>query len=295
MTPRGQRLELSIAEHNLFLALAAFGLSRPLFGARVLPVGTLYDPFILRGLDLLNYACYQDARFMLLATPSGITLGPEVGAHQSINTPLIDMSQSELIGFELAFADELALLMRWGFQHMQVPDGGSVYFRLSTRQVAQPPRMLDAPTRQSVRDGAYWLRAPDPSARRQALRTERRPAQPVSRLCPGHGRDHRRRRQGLRAEPVRLTYARISTGGEQPDDKAQHPHSGAMTASSARSETSMAPAATATSRLSIQSRIVHTATFTATGLRHMRPTTIRITSTTEQGSRQRTYTTGDLL
>ena len=82
--PKGQHIELGIAEMNLFLLLSALGLSHSLFGERLLPIGTLYDPFIYRGLDALNYACYQDARFMLVATPSGITLAPEGGAHQSI-------------------------------------------------------------------------------------------------------------------------------------------------------------------------------------------------------------------
>lgn len=87
MGPSGQHVELGIAEHNLFLTLAAFGLTHSLYGRRLLPIGTLYDPFIMRGLDALNYACYQDARFMLVATPSGLTLAPEGGAHQSISTP----------------------------------------------------------------------------------------------------------------------------------------------------------------------------------------------------------------
>jgi len=78
--PAGQHIELGIAENNLFLVLAAAGLSAPLFGTRLLPVGTVYDPFIARGLDALNYGCYQNARFLLVATPSGVTLGPEGGA-----------------------------------------------------------------------------------------------------------------------------------------------------------------------------------------------------------------------
>jgi pyruvate dehydrogenase E1 component len=92
-TPRGQHIELGIAENNLFIQLAALGLSHELFGTRLLPIGTLYDPFIARGLDALNYACYQDARFMIVATPSGVTLAPEGGAHQSIHTPLIGIGQ----------------------------------------------------------------------------------------------------------------------------------------------------------------------------------------------------------
>jgi pyruvate dehydrogenase E1 component len=94
--PKGQHLELGIAENNLFLLLTAMGLSHSLFGTRLLPVGTVYDPFIARGLDALNYACYQDARFILVATPSGVTLAPEGGAHQSIGTPLIGMARTDL-------------------------------------------------------------------------------------------------------------------------------------------------------------------------------------------------------
>jgi pyruvate dehydrogenase E1 component len=83
-TPHGQHIELGIAEMNLMLLLGAAGLSHSLFGKRLIPIGTVYDPFVSRGLDALNYACYQDARFMLVGTPSGVTLAPEGGAHQSI-------------------------------------------------------------------------------------------------------------------------------------------------------------------------------------------------------------------
>jgi pyruvate dehydrogenase E1 component len=163
MRPGGQHVELGIAENNLFLLLAAMGLSEPLFGARLLPIGTLYDPFISRGLDALNYACYQGARFMLIGTPSGITLAPEGGAHQSIATPLIGMSQDGLAAFEPAYADELAAIMDWGFSHMQAEDGGSVYLRLTTRPIPQPTRDMDA-ILDGVLAGAYWLRPPAPGA-----------------------------------------------------------------------------------------------------------------------------------
>jgi pyruvate dehydrogenase E1 component len=163
MSPKGQHIELGIAEHNLFLLLAALGLSAPLFGARLLPIGTLYDPFINRGLDALNYACYQDARFMVVATPSGLTLAPEGGAHQSIGTPLIGLAQSGLCAFEPAFVDELAVLMRWSFAHLQAADGGSVYLRLSTRPLEQPKRAVSDLAADIVA-GGYWLKPPAPGA-----------------------------------------------------------------------------------------------------------------------------------
>src|SRR5205085_8923885 len=147
--PQGQHIELGIAESNLFLNLAALGLAGPLFGARLLPIGTLYDPFIKRGLDALNYACYQDARFIVVATPSGLTLAPEGGAHQSIAQPLIGMAQDGLVAFEPAFVDELAAILAFAFDYIQKDGnaeasernwlrdetGGSVYLRLSTRPV----------------------------------------------------------------------------------------------------------------------------------------------------------------
>ncbi len=177
-TPGGQHLELGIAEMNLFTMLSALGLSHSIFGERLLPVGTLYDPFIERGLDALNYACYQGARFMLVATPSGVTLAPEGGAHQSIATPLIGMAQDGLTSFEPAFLDELAVIMRWGFSYMQRsgaadPDeatwlsdglGGSVYLRLSTRMVDQPQRTMDGALAENIVRGGYWMRRPGPNA-----------------------------------------------------------------------------------------------------------------------------------
>ncbi len=156
----GQHIELGIAENNLFLMLGALGLSHELFGERLFPVGTLYDPFIERGLDALNYACYQDARFMLVATPSGLSLAPEGGAHQSIATPLIGIGQPGLAYYEPAFADELSEIMRWGFGHMQAADGGSVYLRLSTLPLDQPERELDDGLRQDIIAGAYWRDKP---------------------------------------------------------------------------------------------------------------------------------------
>jgi len=162
MTPLGQHIELGIAEQNLFLLLGAAGMSHALHGARVLPIGTVYDPFVNRGLDALIYACYQDARFLLVSTPSGITLAPEGGQHQSINTPLIGMSSDRLASYEPAHVDELAILLRHAFEHMQKPDGSAVWLRLSTRQIAQPERVLDAA---QVIAGAHWAVEPAPGAR----------------------------------------------------------------------------------------------------------------------------------
>ncbi len=176
-SPAGQHIELGIAEMNLFVLLSALGLSHAINGERLFPIGTLYDPFIERGLDALNYACYQDARFILAATPSGITLAGEGGAHQSIATPLIGMAQDGLAAFEPAYVDELAVILAWAFDYIQRSGegepserswlrdetGGSVYLRLSTRPVEQIKRDIDPDLRHGIIDGAYWMRKPGPN------------------------------------------------------------------------------------------------------------------------------------
>ncbi len=177
---------------NLFIMLSALGLSHSLFGERLLPVGTLYDPFIERGLDALNYACYQDARFILVATPSGVTLAPEGGAHQSIATPLIGMAQDGLASFEPAFVDELATILRWAFgtcsdrrgrRASWLPQhGGSVYLRLSTRTMEQPRARCRTARR----------RASSPAATGCAARPQRRGRRRLHRRG-GAGGDRRRR------------------------------------------------------------------------------------------------------
>ena len=175
--PSGQHFELGIAENNLFLMLAAMGLSHELFGKRLIPIGTVYDPFIYRGLDALNYACYQDARFILVATPSGISLAPEGGAHQSIGTPLVGLAQDGLAAFEPSYVDELTAIMEWSFEYIQRDgsgestsewlrdsQGGSVYLRLSTRPIHQLERNLSFEERTAIIEGGYWVFEPETGA-----------------------------------------------------------------------------------------------------------------------------------
>ncbi|MEO8715732.1 MAG: transketolase, partial [Acetobacteraceae bacterium] len=112
--------------------------------------------------DALIYACYQDARFLLVSTPSGLSLAPEGGQHQSINTPLIGIAADRLASFEPSHVDELAILLRHAFAHMQAPDGSAVWLRLSTRQLDQPTRQVDPA---SVIAGGHWVVPPATGAR----------------------------------------------------------------------------------------------------------------------------------
>jgi pyruvate dehydrogenase E1 component len=157
-SPAGRHVELGIAEHNLFLMLGALGLTAELSGATLLPIGTLYDPFVPRGLDALYHALYAGARFVVAATPSGISLAPEGGAHQSVITPGIGVALPSIAYFEPAFAQEVEWILLDALAAIAAREGESLYLRLSTRPLDQslalPP---DSDQRARVLRGGYRL------------------------------------------------------------------------------------------------------------------------------------------
>ncbi len=136
-SPAGQHIELGIAEHNLFLLLGALGLARELSGVTLLPIGTLYDPFVTRGLDALYHALYSGARFVVAATPSGVSLAPEGGAHQSVITPGIGVALPAIAYFEPAFAREVEWILLDALRGLADRTGESLYLRLTTKPVDQ--------------------------------------------------------------------------------------------------------------------------------------------------------------
>ena len=156
---KGNHIELGIAENNFYLALAMFGLSHEYNGEVLFPVGTIYDPFVARGLDALIYGVYSGAKFIFAGTPSGITLSREGGAHQSIVTPLVGMGLPNLIYFEPAYGWELECILCWGFQQLlDRQHGKSLYVRLSTRRIEQVALDATPERRRQVLAGGYWLR-----------------------------------------------------------------------------------------------------------------------------------------
>jgi pyruvate dehydrogenase E1 component len=137
--PSGQHIELGLSEMNLFLALHALGLGHELHGQHLLPIGTVYDPFVCRGLDALIYALYNDARFVLVGTPAGVTLASEGGAHQSTITPSIGLELPGMTYAEPCYAESLDWLLCDGLAGLGRAGGESLYLRLSTRPVDQSP------------------------------------------------------------------------------------------------------------------------------------------------------------
>ena len=136
--PAGRHIELGISEMNLFLWLSQFGLAGDLFGERLAPIGAVYDPFIARGLDALIYALYIRSRFILVGTPSGITLAPEGGAHQSTVTPSLGIELPGLRSFEPVFGREVVWTLLEGIRGCLDPDEGfATYLRLGTRPIDQ--------------------------------------------------------------------------------------------------------------------------------------------------------------
>jgi pyruvate dehydrogenase E1 component len=156
--PRGQHIELGIAEHNLFLLLGALGLAPELEGAPLLPIGTLYDPFVTRGLDALYHALYSGGRFVVVATPSGVSLAPEGGAHQSVITPGIGIALPGITYFEPAFGREVEGILLAALGDLAARRGESLYLRLSTRPIDQRLAPADdAAQRERVLRGGYRL------------------------------------------------------------------------------------------------------------------------------------------
>ncbi|HEY7037531.1 MAG TPA: 1-deoxy-D-xylulose-5-phosphate synthase N-terminal domain-containing protein [Methylomirabilota bacterium] len=159
-SPGGQHLELGIAEHNLFLALGAFGLTAELSGTTLLPIGTLYDPFVSRGLDALYHALYAGGRFIVAATPSGVSLSPEGGAHQSVITPGIGIALPAVAYYEPAFALEVEWILLDALRALieRGPDAESLYLRLSTKPIEQSLAPAPSPAqRAAVLRGGYRL------------------------------------------------------------------------------------------------------------------------------------------
>lgn len=138
-SPEGQHIELGISEMNMFMLLGQLGLSHDHHGQHLLPVGTVYDPFVLRGLDAFIYSVYNGSRFVVAGTPSGVTLAPEGGAHQSTITPSVGVELPGVHYAEPAYATEVDWLLCDALEQLGAPDGESCYLRLSTRPIDQAP------------------------------------------------------------------------------------------------------------------------------------------------------------
>jgi len=137
-SPKGNHIELGISENNLFLLLAMLGVADELYGQVLLPVGTVYDPFVCRALDAFIYAAYSHAKFIVIGTPSGVSLSAEGGAHQSIITPGLGVQLPGVTYYEPAFALELEWILLAALRELQDrQQGKSAYLRLSTKPVNQ--------------------------------------------------------------------------------------------------------------------------------------------------------------
>ncbi|HET9094695.1 MAG TPA: pyruvate dehydrogenase, partial [Solirubrobacteraceae bacterium] len=136
-TEHGQHIELGIAEGNLVGLLGELGLTWSRDGQALLPIGTMYDPFVNRALEPWSFGIYAGGQSILVGTPSGVTLAPEGGAHQSIITPSVGLEQPRCTAWEPAFAQDLEWTLLHALGQLGRPDGSAAYFRLSTRPIPQ--------------------------------------------------------------------------------------------------------------------------------------------------------------
>jgi len=163
-SPGGQHIELGIAETNLVGLIGELGATWSRWGQPLLPIGVLYDPFVSRALEPWSFGIYAGGQSILVGTPSGVTLAPEGGAHQSITTPSIGLEQPGCVTYEPAFAIDVEWTLLASLAKLGRPDGTSAYLRLSTRPVDQT--LADVPTDPAARErrrrqvvaGAYALR-----------------------------------------------------------------------------------------------------------------------------------------
>jgi pyruvate dehydrogenase E1 component len=168
-SPAGRHIELGISEMNLFGLLGQLGLAYEHHGEVLLPIGTVYDPFVCRGLDSFIYGAYNASRFIVVGTPSGATLAPEGGAHQSAITASIGLELPGVTFAEPAYAQALDWLLCDGLDRLTAPDGDSLYLRLTTRPISQAPfaaalsRLGEEALRAGVLAGGYRLVEPDPA------------------------------------------------------------------------------------------------------------------------------------
>ncbi|MGI9604585.1 MAG: transketolase-like TK C-terminal-containing protein [Acidimicrobiales bacterium] len=165
-SPSGQHIELGISEMNLFMLLGQLGLSHDHHGHHLLPIGAVYDPFVLRGLDAFIYGTYNASRFVVVGTPAGVTLAPEGGAHQSTITPSVGAELPGVHYAEPAYATAVDWLLCDALNQLSAPDGESTYLRLSTRPIDHQPfaealdRLGEAVLRRHVLAGGYRLIEP---------------------------------------------------------------------------------------------------------------------------------------
>ena len=175
--PGGQHIELGISEMNLFMLLGQLGLSHELNGELLLPVGTVYDPFVCRGLDALIYSVYSGSKFVFAGTPAGVTLSPEGGAHQSAITASIGLELPNLRLYEPCFARETEWCLLDGLRQCLDREHGVEHLLAAEHARGRPAAVRSragAPGRSRA--------APPGAARRLSLLEPTRPGRPAPRV-----------------------------------------------------------------------------------------------------------------
>jgi pyruvate dehydrogenase E1 component len=107
LTPKEEvttrHIRFEIAEANCMTAVGAFGKLGYSLGLPYLPIMTVYDFFIKRAFDQLYYNAYWGSTFMVIGTPSGVTLAPEGAQHSWKN----DIQMPNIITWEPAYGVEV--------------------------------------------------------------------------------------------------------------------------------------------------------------------------------------------
>jgi pyruvate dehydrogenase E1 component len=141
-------LRFEIAEGNVMSCVGSFGRMRDQIGVPFIPLMTVYDFFVKRALDQFFYNLYWKSSFILVGTPSGVTLSPE-GAQHGWKS---DIQIPQQITWEPAFCVELDWIMSDAIRrHLTYDNEGrtGVFIRGVTRGLDQ--KLLLASLKTQVR------------------------------------------------------------------------------------------------------------------------------------------------
>jgi pyruvate dehydrogenase E1 component len=134
--PWTRHIRFEIAEANCMSAAGSFGKMGHYIGIPFMPMMTVYDFFIKRALDQLYYNLYWGSEFVIMGTPSGVTLSSE-GAQHSWKS---DIQIPNLITWEPAFAIEMDWILSDAIRRQMFDDNEGrkgVLVRAVTRGLRQ--------------------------------------------------------------------------------------------------------------------------------------------------------------
>ena len=150
----GQILEEGITEAGSFSSFLAAGTAAMSYGVTAIPVFIFYSMFGLQRIGDLAWAA-GDSRargFLVGATSGRTTLNGEGLQHQDGHSHLLASTIPNLVSYDLAYAYEVAVILREGIRRMyEAGEEVVFYLTVGNENYRQPP--IPEGDREAIRDG----------------------------------------------------------------------------------------------------------------------------------------------